>query len=313
MKKALIILLSLSLASCGVTKTKSIEETSIKKEKVEVVEKKAETTEVKTEEETKVIKTDSIAEKEEKTVTRSESEEVDIVADSTGVVTREVVKTSDGYKETYTGVQSVSLRDKTETEEKSLKEHIRLLRSDSIMNRVEDSISRAEWSKKEFLLKEELKTRKKDKTEKIGNWFWWFIGSLGINVLLITYIARKRIKKLISYTLYTLLGCVILLGCNHLEEGTVVNKHYEPMEKDLVVMPLIMSNGETTTTMMIPYLVTDNEDYVLHIKGIYKGEEIIEQVYTSKECYENMQNGDSWTKTKYCSFSDNNNQKERRD
>lgn len=196
MKKTLIILLVLSLASCGVTKTKSIEETSIKKEKIEVVEKEAETTQVKTEEENRTIKTDSVAEKEEKTVTRSESEEVDIVADSTGVVTREVVKTSDGYKETYTGVQSVSLRDKTETEEKSLKERISLLRSDSIMNRVKDSISRAEWSKTESLLREELETRKKNKEEKFGGWFIWFLISLGLNVLLTLYIFRKRIKKL---------------------------------------------------------------------------------------------------------------------
>lgn len=123
----------------------------------------------------------------------------------------------------------------------------------------------------------------------------------------------KNLSTKLSYALYTLLGCVILIGCNHLEEGTVVNKHYEPTEQNLVIMPLIMSNGKTTTTMMIPYFVTDNEDYVLHIKGIYKGEEVIEQVYTSKECYEQMQNGDKWTKTQYCSFSDNNNQKERRD
>ena len=123
----------------------------------------------------------------------------------------------------------------------------------------------------------------------------------------------KNLKTKLSYALCTLLGCVILIGCNHLEEGTVVNKHYEPMEQNLVMMPLIISNGKTTTTMMIPYFVTDNEDYVLHIKGIYKGEEVIEQVYTSKECYEQMQNGDKWKKTQYCSFSDDNNQKERRD
>jgi hypothetical protein len=123
----------------------------------------------------------------------------------------------------------------------------------------------------------------------------------------------KRLNNKLSYALYTLLGCVILTGCNQLEEGTVVDKHYEPMEQNLVLMPLVMSNGKTTTTTMIPYFVTDNEDYVLHIKGIYRGEEVIEKVYTSKECYEQMQNGDKWTKTQYCSFSDNNNQKERRD
>jgi len=123
----------------------------------------------------------------------------------------------------------------------------------------------------------------------------------------------KKVKTNFSYTLYAVLACVFLVGCNHLNEGTVVGKHYEPMQQNMMLMPMVMSNGKTTTTMMIPYFVTDNEDYVLHIKGTYKGEEVIEQVYTSKECYEKMQNGDTWTKTDYCSFSDNNNTKERRD
>ena len=123
----------------------------------------------------------------------------------------------------------------------------------------------------------------------------------------------NKLKSITRYVLYMVLGCVILLGCNHLEEGTVVNKHYEPMEKNLIIMPLVTSNGKTTTTIMMPYLVTDNEDYVLHIKGIHKGEEVTEKVYTSKGCYESMKNGDKWVKTQYCSFSDNNNTKERRD
>ncbi len=123
----------------------------------------------------------------------------------------------------------------------------------------------------------------------------------------------NTIKTITRYVFYALLGCILLMGCNHLEEGTVVNKHYEPMEQNLVFIPLVMSNGKTTTTTLIPYFVTDNEDYVLHIKGVYKGEEVIEKVYTSKECYESMQNGDGWVKTQYCSFSDNNNSKERRD
>jgi hypothetical protein len=107
----------------------------------------------------------------------------------------------------------------------------------------------------------------------------------------------KRFKTLKSYAYYTLLACVFLLGCNHLEEGTVVGKHYKPMQQNMVLMPTIISNGKIIITVMIPYFVTDNEDYVLHIKGTYKGEEVIEQVYTSKECYEQMQNGDKWTKT----------------
>jgi hypothetical protein len=62
----------------------------------------------------------------------------------------------------------------------------------------------------------------------------------------------NKLKSITRYVLYMVLGCVILLGCNHLEEGTVVNKHYEPMEKNLIIMPLVTSNGKTTTTIMLP-------------------------------------------------------------
>ena len=122
----------------------------------------------------------------------------------------------------------------------------------------------------------------------------------------------KNLKTKLSYALYTVLACVLLISCNHLEEGIVVGRHYEPTEQNMVIMPLIMSNGKTTTTMMIPYFVTDYEDYVLHIKGVYKGEEVIEQVYVTKDCYERLQNGGTWYKDDSCSFSDDNNTKERR-
>ena len=117
----------------------------------------------------------------------------------------------------------------------------------------------------------------------------------------------------LRYIFYLVLSFVFISGCNHLEEGVIVGKHYEPMQQNMMMLPIVISTGKTTTTMMMPFFVTDNEDYVLHIKGIHKGEEIIEEVYTSKECYNRMQNGDSWTKTYYCSFSDDNNTKERRD
>lgn len=114
-------------------------------------------------------------------------------------------------------------------------------------------------------------------------------------------------------TAHALLICVILTGCNRLEEGVVVDKHYEPTEQIVTILPLVMSTGTSVTTIMMPYTMIDNEDYVLHIKGVYKGKEVVEQVYTSKECYEQMRVGDRWTKTQYCSFSDNNNVKERRE
>ena len=119
-------------------------------------------------------------------------------------------------------------------------------------------------------------------------------------------------KNVLKNTLYVLLVVVFLQSCNKLEKGTVVNKHYEPERTYLQMMPIVISNGKTTTTMLIPYYITDNEDYVLHVKGYYKGEEIKEEVYVTKECYNSLQNGDLWLKTDDCSFSDINNDKRRK-
>ncbi len=123
----------------------------------------------------------------------------------------------------------------------------------------------------------------------------------------------KNLNNKLSYAIYIVLACVLFTSCNHLEEGEVIGRHYEPTTQNIMILPLIMSNGKTKTTMMIPYLVTDYEDYVLHVKGLYKGEEVIEQVYVTKECYNNLQNGGTWYKDDNCSFSDDNNTKERRD
>lgn len=119
--------------------------------------------------------------------------------------------------------------------------------------------------------------------------------------------------KKLSYVFYLVLVSVLFASCNHLEEGEVIGKHYEPTTQDMMIMPMIISTGKTTTTIMIPYFVTDYEDYVLHVKGIHKGKEVVEQVYVTKECYNSIQNGSTWYNDDNCSFSDDNNTKERRD
>jgi hypothetical protein len=92
----------------------------------------------------------------------------------------------------------------------------------------------------------------------------------------------------------------------------VIDKHYEPKRTSLRMIPMVRSNGKTTTTILLPYYITDNEDYVLHVKGSYKGEEIKEKVYVTKECYNSLQNGDLWLKTENCSFRDINNERRRK-
>ena len=108
-----------------------------------------------------------------------------------------------------------------------------------------------------------------------------------------------------------LLGVLCLASCNKLEEGDVVEKWYEPARTYVAVMPMTILTGKSTTTIMVPYVVTDNEDWCVKIKGKYKGEERVEIVYISQKQYECVRTGSHLKLTDDCSTSDDNNHKER--
>jgi PBP1b-binding outer membrane lipoprotein LpoB len=195
MNKPILLLSILLLVGC-VSKKKTIEEEKQKTELTTETEKEVVETEIKKEEETTVKKTDSLAEKDVKTITTTKDQELDIEADSTGVVTVTEETTGNTTKRTFTGVKNLSVRDKTKNEETTLRERIRTLKTDSTHLAKTDSIYRASKEKEIATLKQEYESRLKTKDEDIGNgWFWWFIGSLGLNIILILYINRKRIKR----------------------------------------------------------------------------------------------------------------------
>ena len=112
------------------------------------------------------------------------------------------------------------------------------------------------------------------------------------------------------------LAILLLLGsnsCNKLEEGYVVAKWYEPEQTYVSIMPMVLYNGKTTTTIFVPYVVTDNEDWCIKVKGKYKDEGKVETVYVSKKEYESLSIGSHWRKTDGSSMSDDNNHKERKE
>lgn len=105
--------------------------------------------------------------------------------------------------------------------------------------------------------------------------------------------------------IYLTLIAVAFMACNHLEEGTVINMHYEPATKNLMLIPMKVGD----ITILQQFWVHDNEDWVLTIQG-YDGTDLIhENVYVSKECYNQMAISDTWHITDECSFSDDNNHK----
>mgnify|MGYP003635852840 CR=1 FL=1 len=116
----------------------------------------------------------------------------------------------------------------------------------------------------------------------------------------------KRLKKLLSYIIYSVLA-VVMASCNHLEEGVVVSKRYEEATQHLMLIPVTVGK----TTIIQQYWVYDSEDWVIKIKGVHEGEIEYESVYVTRECYEALEKGNLWIKTESCSYSDDNNTKER--
>ena len=55
---------------------------------------------------------------------------------------------------------------------------------------------------------------------------------------------------------------------------------------------MVISNGKSITTMMIPYTVYYPDRYVIHIKAFRNGEWITEDFYVSQEVYDSISIGD---------------------
>jgi hypothetical protein len=81
---------------------------------------------------------------------------------------------------------------------------------------------------------------------------------------------------------------VLLYGCGQqLTEGEIIDKRHEPANDVLMFIPVAMSCGKNcTTTMLIPYWVHDDEDWVLSVKGQTKdGDTITEDWYVTEQEY----------------------------
>lgn len=98
-------------------------------------------------------------------------------------------------------------------------------------------------------------------------------------------------KKLICIIL--ILTLMLLCGCSSkITEGEVYKKEHREAYTTTMIFPLVISNGKTTTTMMIPYFVHYPERYVIHITAFQDGEWVTEDFYVDKDVYDSINVGD---------------------
>ena len=102
------------------------------------------------------------------------------------------------------------------------------------------------------------------------------------------------------------------LSCDPpLTTGRVITKMYEEKRVYTHNMPSTIMSGKVMTTIMIPYIITDNEDFILVVEGMREGKHVITNVYVSESCFKSYNTGDTWVIDTKCSFTDNNNIQQR--
>lgn len=87
---------------------------------------------------------------------------------------------------------------------------------------------------------------------------------------------------------------LLISGCGRqLDEGEVIGKRYEPEHTYVMMIPIVISCGNNcVSTVMMPYLVRDDEDYILIVQGYNDDDELItENWYVDKKAYEKATTG----------------------
>jgi hypothetical protein len=104
------------------------------------------------------------------------------------------------------------------------------------------------------------------------------------------------VKKFLALSLMILL-LVSTCACGHkLTEGEVYDKEFMPARTQVMMIPIVHSNGKTSTTTIIPYVYYYPDRWLIRIRepngdGTY----ITDEYYTSKEVYDSVNIGDTFS------------------
>lgn len=80
-------------------------------------------------------------------------------------------------------------------------------------------------------------------------------------------------------------------------EGKVIHKKHHTERKQLLMIPIVTSDGKSTTTVMTPIWITHPETWSVDVQNWDKEDEefVEERFYLSKEAFDGIELGD-WFK-----------------
>lgn len=96
-----------------------------------------------------------------------------------------------------------------------------------------------------------------------------------------------------------LLFLLLLTGCGaEITEGEVIQKEFTPAHTQLIMIPVVYSNGKTTHTATIPYIYSYSDKWTITIRAYSAdGEEIRETFRVSEQVYDETELGSEFIYT----------------
>lgn len=92
------------------------------------------------------------------------------------------------------------------------------------------------------------------------------------------------------FMMFSFYGC-----CNQITEGEIYAKKHKEAYTTVQYIPLVMSNGKTSSCVLVPYFVRYPERYVIYIKAYQNEKWVTEDFYVSKEVYNLANIGDMFS------------------
>ena len=103
-------------------------------------------------------------------------------------------------------------------------------------------------------------------------------------------------KKTLVLVLTLVMYLGLLTGCGHkLTEGEVYEKEFKEARTQVMMIPIVISNGKSSTTRLIPYMYHYPDRWIVRIRDPNgDGTYVTDEYYTTKEVYDSLDIGDTF-------------------
>lgn len=94
-------------------------------------------------------------------------------------------------------------------------------------------------------------------------------------------------KRKLLLLIVIVIVITLLFGCSKkLTSGEVYDKNFTPAHSQVVLVPMVTSNGTISTTMWIPFYYYYSDDYSISIFAEVDGERKTATYHVSRDVYE---------------------------